>query len=444
MPLPSELLASGVLNRIRVAFKALRHRNLRLFFTGQGISLVGRWMQHVAMSWLVYRLTDSALLLGVVGFASQFPAFLMAPFAGALADRWSRYRMVLAAQILAMVQASVLAILVMTDVVQVWHLIALAVAMGLITGIDVPARQALLVKMVDGAEDLPNAIALNSSMFNAARLVGPAIAGLLIGFVGEGPVFALNAASYLAVIGALLAMELSGEGGEPAGAVLGHIRDGFRYAFGFAPIRDVLAVLAAVSLIGFPYVVLLPVFARDVLGGDARTLGLLTSCAGAGALTGALYLASRDSIRGLGRLIWRSVAFFGVSLVGFALSRELVFSCALLLLCGFAVMLTTASINTVLQTLVGENMRGRVMSLYAMAFVGTMPLGSLTGGALANRFGAPLIVAIGGVGCLFLSVWFSRRVAPLRELVLPVYERLGIIPDVAKVLQSVSDERPRI
>ena len=439
----ADLLASGVLNRIRNAFKALRHRNLRLFFAGQSISLVGRWMQQVGMSWLVYRLTDSALLLGVISFAGQFPAFLMAPFAGAVADRWSRYRMVVAGQVLAMLQATILSLVVLTGVVEVWHLIVLAVAAGLINGIDVPARQSLMVKMVGGAEDLPNAIALNSSMFNAARLVGPAIGGALIALVGEGLVFALNAVSYLAVLAALGAMRLPVDGGEAAGSVLLQIRDGFRYAFGFPPIRDVLGVLAFVSLVGIPYVVLFPVFARDVLGGDARTLGLLTSCAGAGALIGALFLASRSTIRGLGRLIVRAAGLFGISLVAFALSRDLLLSCSLLVLSGFGIMLTTASINTVLQTLVGEDMRGRVMSLYTMAFVGMTPIGSLTGGALANRFGAPFIVALGGIGCLVAAGWFATRIAPLRQLILPVYEKRGIIPEVASGLQGASEMRPR-
>ena len=288
-------------NRFRLAFKALRHRDLRLFFTGQGISLVGTWMQQVAMSWLVYRLTGSALLLGVIGFAGQFPAFLMAPFAGALADRWSRYRMVLVAQILAMTQASILAILVMTGAVEVWHLMVLAVAAGLINGVDVPARQALLVRLVGGTEDLPNAIALNSSMFNAARMVGPALGGVLISVVGEGPVFVLNAVSYVAVLSALTRLHLPREAGAAAGPVLRHIREGFTYAFGFTPMRDLLVVLACISLMGFPYVVLFPVFARDVLGGDAGTLGLLTSFAGMGSLVGALFLASRGTVRGLGR-----------------------------------------------------------------------------------------------------------------------------------------------
>jgi len=435
-------LTSGVSNRIRIALRALRHRNLRLFFVGQGVSLVGTWMQQVAMSWLVYRLTDSALLLGVIGFSSQFPSLVMAPFAGALADRWSRYRMVVVAQTLAMLQAVVLAILVITNLVEVWHLVGLALVVGTINGVDIPARQALLVKLVEG-QDLPNAIALNSSMFNAARLVGPALGGVLIGIWGEGLVFVLNAASYVAVLGALAMIRLPRGRGAPAGDILAQIRAGFRYSFGFPPIRDLILVLAALSLLGIPYVVLFPVFARDILGGDAMTLGVLTGSSGAGALIGALYLASRDTVRGLGKVIVRSAALFGFTLIVFAASRNLLLSCAMLVVGGFGLMLTTASINTVLQTLVGEEMRGRVMSLYTMAFMGMMPVGSLVGGALASRVGGPITVALGGLGCLALSLWFKTRIEPLRALVLPVYEERGVLPEVARGLGAVTELRPR-
>lgn len=400
-------------------------------------------MQQVAMSWLVYRLTGSALLLGVISFASQFPSFLMAPFAGALADRWSRYRMVVAAQALSMVQASVLAALVMTGVVTVAHLIVLAVLMGLINGVDVPARQALMVRLVRGPEDLPNAIALNSSMFNAARLVGPAIAGVLIGLVGEGPVFVLNAVSYVAVLWALARLRVLREPGQPAGSVLRSMAEGFSYALRSPPIRDLLVLLSVISLVGVPYVVLFPVFASDVLGGGAGTLGLLTSCAGLGSLVGALTLASRRSVRGLGRVIAWGSAAFGLSLVGFALSRTTLLSCVLLVVSGSAMIVVTASTNTVLQTIVSEDMRGRIMSLYTMAFVGMTPLGGLAGGAIANRIGAPTAVVLGGLGCVAVSVWALWRLPALRRIIRPIYAELGIIPEVASGLQSVSEMRPR-
>ncbi|MBI4539478.1 MAG: MFS transporter [Gemmatimonadetes bacterium] len=441
---PSSTGAPTLLTRVRFAVRALRHRNLRLFFSGQGISLVGTWMQQVAMSWLVYRLTGSSLLLGVIAFWSQFPALLLAPVAGALADRWSRYRMVVMAQSLAMLQAVILATLVLTRVVEVWHLVTLALFLGVVSGLDVPARQSLLVRLVAGPEDLPNAIALNSSMFNAARLVGPAIAGILIGLVGEGPVFLLNALSYAAVLTALAAVDVTEERGAPSGgSVLRTVREGFRYAFGFPPIRSILLLLALVSLLGIPYVVLLPVFARDVLAGDARTLGFLTSAAGLGALVGALALASRSSVRGLGRVIALSTGIFGAGLAAFSLSRNLWLSGALLVVVGFGVMTATASMNTVLQTLVDEEMRGRVMSLYTMAFIGMSPIGSLLGGALAVRLGAPATVLLGGSACVLLAAWFARQLPSLREMVRPIYERLGIIPEVATGLQTASELRPK-
>ena len=395
------------------------------------------------MAWLVYRLTGSALLLGVISFASQFPSFLMAPFAGALADRWSRYRMVVAAQLLAMAQASVLALLVISDAVAVWHLVALAVVLGLVNGVDVPARQALMIRLIDDPDDLPNAIALNSSMFNAARLVGPAVGGLLVGLFGEGPVFVINALSYLGVLGALAALRVPRAPGDAAGAVLRAIGEGLDYALRSPFIRDLLIQLALVSLVGIPYVVLFPVFARDVLGGDARTLGLLTSSAGLGSLIGALTLASRSTVRGLGRVIARAAGAFGASLIAFSLSRSVALSCLLLVVSGFSMILVTASINTVLQTIVREEMRGRIMSLYTMAFVGTTPLGGLAGGAVASRVGAPVAVALGGIGCLAVSVWAFLRLPALRRLIRPVDVELGIIPEVATGLQSVSEMRPR-
>jgi MFS family permease len=429
--------------RVRTAFRALRHRNLRLFFAGHGISLVGQWMQQVAMSWLVYRLTSSELLLGVMAFAGQFPGLLMAPFAGALVDRWNRHRMVVVAQTLLMIQASALALLVITERVEVWHLVALAIVAGLVTGADIPARQSLLVRLVGGTEDLPNAIALNSSMFNAARLVGPAVAGVLIGWVGEGPVFVINALSYVAVLSALLAMRLAPERTRAPGPVLDHIRDGFAYAFGFAPTRDMLILFAGVSLVGVPYVVLLPAFARDVLGGDARTLGVLTSCAGLGAFVGALSLAARDSLAGIGRLVVRATGALGIVLVAFAASRTFLLSASLLVLSGCALMLATASVNTVIQTLVSDDMRGRVMSLYAMAFIGVTPVGSLCGGAIATRLGAPVTVAIGGVACVLLSVVFGPRLSHLGDEIRRRREEAGVLPEVATGLHTASELRPR-
>lgn len=431
-----------VLDRMRFAVRALRHRDLRLFLVGQGISLIGTWMQQVAMSWLVYRLTGSTLVLGVIAFCSQFPTFVVAGPAGALADRWSRHRMVFVAQIGLMLEAVILAVLVLTGTVRVWHLIVLAVWSGFASGFDVPARQALLVRLVKG-QDLPNAIALNSSIFNGARLVGPAIAGALIAWLGEGPVFVLNAVSFLAVLGALWAVDVRDEGTGNRAPVLKTMGEGWRYAFGFPPIRAILVLLTLISMVGLPYSVLLPVFAADVLTGDARTLGLLTAAAGLGALAGALTLASRASVNGLGAFMVRCLIVFGAALVAFAFSRHVWLSCAALTLAGFGIMAATSSMNTILQTLVEEEMRGRVMALYTMAFIGLSPVGSLLGGALAHRIGAPATVALGGAACVLLALWFARELPALREMVLPIYRRLGIIPEVATGLQTASDARVR-
>jgi len=402
-------------------------------------------MQQVAMAWLVYRLTNSSLLLGVIAFWSQFPVLLMGPVSGALVDRWSRYRMVVVAQALAMLQAVILATLVLSGHAEVWHLVVLALFLGIVSGLDVPARQALLVRLVAGPEDLPNAIALQSSMFNAARLVGPAVAGILIGIVGEGPVFLLNALSYGAVLYALAQLEVANDQAAPSQtSMFRTMREGFRYAFGFFPIRTLLTLLALVSLLGVPYVVLLPVFARDVLGGDARTLGLLTSAAGMGALVGALVLASRSTVRGLSPVIASSTALFGAALVALAFSRNVWLSAAIVALTGYGIMSATACMNTIIQTLVDEEMRGRMMSFYAMAFMGMTPLGSLLAGAIALRLGAPITVLLGGAACLVLALWFRLQIPKFREAVRPIYQKLGIIPEVAEGLRTASELRPKV
>jgi MFS family permease len=427
------------------AFRALRRRNYRLLFIGQAISLTGNWMQQLALSWLVYRLTGSAFFLGLVAFASQLPATLISPVGGVLADRWPRHRIVMGTQVVGMMQATTIAVLVIGGWVQVWHIVALAVWLGAVMGLDIPARQALFVDLVDGdREDLANAIALNSSLFNATRLVGPSLAGFLIATMGEGPVFALNSASYIAVLGALAAMRLprpsTGDGG---GSVLHRLVEGFRYAAGFEPVRTLLLVLGGLSLVGMPYVVLLPVFADVVLGGGPRTLGLLMSAAGLGALMGALWLATRRSVRGLSAVIALSGTAFGAGLVAFALSRILVLSLLLLVVAGAGMMILAAAINTVLQTIVPAGLRGRVMSLYAMAFMGMGTIGSLVGGWLATVIGAPAAVGLGGLGCLVTAAWFARERPALRELVRPVYRELGIIPEVATGLLTASELRTK-
>jgi MFS family permease len=427
------------------AFRALRHRNYRLLFAGQSISQTGSWMQQLALSWLVYRLTGSAFFLGLVAFANQLPATLISPIAGVLADRWDRHRILVWTQALGMAQATVIAVLVIGGWVQVWHIVGLAAVLGMVMGLDIPARQALFVDLVDGdREDLANAIALNSSLFNATRLLGPTLAGFLIATLGEGPVFAINAASYVAVLGALAAMRLpprtAGEGGGP---VLERLREGFAYAADFRPVRVLLLVLGALSLVGMPYVVLLPVFADAVLGGGPSTLGFLMSAAGLGALGGALWLAARRTVRGLSAVIGGSAAVFGAGLVAFSLSRTLLFSLPLLVVSGAGMMVLAASINTVLQTIVPARLRGRVMSLYAMAFMGMGTMGSLAGGWLATVIGAPLAVGLGGLGCLVTAAWFMRVRPALRQLVHPVYQELGIIPEVATGLLTATELRTR-
>lgn len=431
--------------RLADRLPALSHRNFRLFLGGQIISLAGTWMQQVALGWLVYRLTRSSFLLGLVGSAGQLPGLVLTPLAGVWADRWNRRCMVIGTQALAMTQALMLAALVLGHVVVFWHILALSLFLGLVNAVDIPGRQAFLVQMVEGRESLANAIALNSSVFNVARLVGPMVAGLLIGLVGEGMVFLLNGLSYVAVIGALLAMRIAEE--PPAEGsvepVLRNLRRGVAYAFGFAPIRAILFLLALVGVAGAPYAVLLPVFATDVLKGGAHTLGFLTSATGLGALAGALYLARRTTVRGLGRMIVAAVTLFGLGLVAFAFSRDERLSVAVLLLAGFGVMVHMAASNTILQTIVDEDKRGRVMSLYALAWMGTLPLGSLLGGALAARIGAPRTVLLGGLACLAGAAAFARSLPSVREQIRPIYVRLGIIPEVATGIQSADEPTVR-
>lgn len=420
----------------KLIFRALHYRNYRLFFGGQGISLIGTWLTRVATSWLVYRLTNSALLLGVVGFAGQIPTFLLAPLAGVLVDRWDRHRTLVITQILSMIQSFMLAFLALTGVIAVWHIVILSIFQGFINAFDTPARQSFVVEMVDNREDVANAIALNSSMFNGARLLGPSIAGMLIATVGEGMCFLLDGVSYLAVIASLLAMNMSPREMETESTHLWQgLKEGFTHAFGFIPIRSILLLLGSVSLMGMPYAVLMPVFARDILHGGPHTLGFLTAASGVGALAGAMYLASRRSVLGLGKIMGLAASLFGIALIAFAFSRVLWFSLFLLLLIGFGMMVQMASSNTVLQTIVDDDKRGRVMSFYTMAFLGMAPFGSLFAGGLASKIGAPDTLMIGGVSCIFGAVIFMRNLPSLRGMVRPIYVKKGIISEVASGIQ---------
>jgi len=411
-------------------FRALRHRNYRLFFGGQSVSLIGTWMQRIAMGWLAYRLTNSAMLLGVVGFAGQIPTFILSPFAGVLADRWNRRRTLVVTQILSMVQALILAVLILTGSVRVWHLISLAVVLGAVNALDIPVRQAFVVQMVE-RRDLGNAIALNSSMVNAARLLGPSIAGILIAAFGEGICFLVNALSYVGVILALIAMRLpSYEAPTHNGHVLAGLREGFVYVWGSKPIKYIIALLALVSLMGMPYQLLMPIFARDILHGGPHTLGFLVGSSGLGALVGTVYLAARRTVHGLGRVIPIAAAVFGLGLAAFALSHVLWLSLALVLVAGFGMMVQMASSNTVLQTIVDDDKRGRVMSFYTMAFMGMAPFGSLLAGALASEIGAPRTLVIGGGFCVVGALLFKRELREIEEILHPIYRKMGIMPDV--------------
>ena len=428
------------LTRLNLIFRAFHSRNYRLFFGGQGISLIGTWLTQIATSWLVYRLTNSALLLGVVGFASQIPTFLLTSFAGVLVDRWNRHRILIITQTLSMIQSLTLAVLTLTGVITVLHIIVLCVFQGLINAFDVPARQSFVVEMVEKKEDLANAIALNSSMFNAARLLGPSIAGVLIASVGEGMCFLLDGISYIAVIGALLAMKISPKGIEPQRTdVLEGLKEGFTYAFGFAPIRSILLLIALVGLMGTPYIVLMPIFATEVLHGGPHTFGFLMGASGVGALVGAVYLASRKSVRGLGRIIALAACILGIGLIAFSLSHIFWFSLLMMLLTGFGMIVQMASSNTVLQTIVDDDKRGRVMSLYTMAFMGMSPFGSLLAGGVAREIGAPNTLLLGGIACVLGSLLFARKLPALREIVRPIYVRMGIIPEVAKGIQTATE-----
>jgi MFS family permease len=410
----SALEKEQALPRWAVTLRALRHRNFQLFFSGQLISLVGTWMQSVAQAWLVYRLTGSALLLGSVGFASQFPVFLFAPFGGITADRVNRQRLIVATQIASMILAGVLAWLTLTGRVHVWHIFALAGLLGVVNAFDIPGRQSFLIDMV-GKEDLMNAIALNSSMFNGARVIGPAIAGILVSKIGEGWCFAANSLSYIAVIIGLLLMRVQSKPRTSQHSPIEDIVEGFRWVNQTKIIRALLMMIGLVSLVGMPYTVLMPIFADKILHGGARGLGILMGATGVGALFGALTLAAKSGgVKGLGRWITISCATLGISLFCFAFSYNFWLSAAFLLPAGYSMMLQMACSNTLIQTMVPDQLRGRVMSVYSMMFMGMAPFGAFFGGALAHRIGAPITVAVGGIACVFGAIWFGRALPELR------------------------------
>lgn len=390
--------------------RAFRYRNYRLYFAGQAISLIGTWMQMIAVSWLIYRLTNSAFLLGIAAFAGQIPTFFATPFGGVLADNFNRRRMLIITQTLAMFQAFALAILSFTGVVAVWHVILLSVFLGLINAFDVPIRQSFVVDMVEDKADLGNAIALNSFVFNGARLIGPSIAGIFIATVGEGVCFLVNGLSFIAVIFALKAMRLK-PGIKPAktSRIFERLKEGFVYTFGYAPMKYILLLTVLVSVMGMSYVVIMPIFAKDILGGGARTLGGLMGAAGLGALIGAVYLASRKGTEGLHKVIFWAALVFGLGLIGFSFSTRLWLSLFWILVAGFGVMVQTVASNIVLQNLTHDDKRGRVMSFYAMAFMGMMPFGSLLVGSMASRIGAQGALLVSGLACVIGALLFSAK-----------------------------------
>jgi MFS family permease len=417
--------------RFSHAWRALRHRNFKLFVSGQSVSLIGTWMTRLATSWLVYRLTGSALLLGVVGFSGQILTFLLAPFAGVWIERMDRRKLLVWTQALAGGQSLALAVLTLTRLITIREIIALSALQGLINAFDMPGRQAFLVQMVEDKQDLGNAIALNSSMVNLARLIGPALAGLVIAWVGEGYCFLIDGVSYGAVIASLLMMQVKPlEVRRVAATMLVQMKEGWAYVSTFKPIRTILLLFAVVSLMGMPFMVLLPIFAGEVLHGGAHTLGFLTGASGIGALVSAMSLAVRKSVRGLTSMIWIAAVMFGVGLILFGLSHVLWLSLVLMLVVGFGMMQGLAASNTVIQTLVTEDKRGRVMSYYTMAFVGMAPFGSLLAGWLAHHVGAPHTVMITGTVCVLGAGWYTTQLKSMRAVMRPIYREMGILPSV--------------
>ncbi len=416
----------------RVPFlRALANRNYRLYFGGQLVSLSGTWIQQTAMTWVVYLLRDSSFLLGVVGFAGQIPGFFLAPLAGVLSDRWNRHRLLVITQTLSMIQAFLMAFLAVTNLLTIEWIIGLSLFLGVVNAFDMTGRQAFMTDMVENRADLANAIALNSSMVNGTKLLGPSLAGLLLSWLGAAWCFFLNGLSFLAVLAALLAMRLHPPPQRARHRRVWHnLVEGFRYAFGFPPIRAILLLLALTSLLGFPFTVLMPVYARDVFHGGPEVLGLLLAAQGVGALAGALYLAARKTILGLGIRIALSPAVLGLGLIGFSYTDDLWTAVALLAATGVAMMIQMASSNTILQTIVEEDKRGRVMSFYSMAFLGMAPFGSLLIGWLAEAevLGAVLTLRLAGLCCIAGALAFLFKLGELRERVRPIYRQMGILP----------------
>jgi len=422
---------------VTISFPAFRSRNYRLYFAGQSISLIGTWMTRVATSWLVYRLTDSAFLLGVVGFLGQIPALFLSPLAGVWVDRWDRHQAMMITQALAMVQSLALAVLTLTHTINMPWIFFLTFLQGVINTFETPARQSFVIQMIDERSALSNAIALNSSIVNAGRLVGPAIAGIVIAWVGEGYCFLIDGVSYIAVLYSLLAMKNLLPGLRNPPRHIGHeLVEGWCYIVASPAIRWILLMLGLVSLIGMPFTVLMPIMADKVLGGGAHTLGFLTAATGLGALACAVALAMRDSVRGLGKWLGIAAAILGVSLILFGLSRSFWWSMVLMFGAGYGMMQQIVTSNTILQTIVADDKRGRVMSFYSMSVFGFLPIGSLFAGMLASWMGAPNTLILGGALCLLASVWYFGRLPEIRRVIRPVYIEMGIMDDPAAAIEA--------
>lgn len=417
------------------AWRALRHRNFRLYFGGQSISLIGTWMTRVATAWLVYQMTHSALLLGAVSFTGQIPAFLLAPFAGVVVDRVNRRTVLVWTQALAMVQSLLLAVLTLSGLITIPEIFALAAFQGMINAFDMPGRQSFMVQMVEERGDLQNAIAINSSMVNLARLLGPSLAGLIIAVSSEGYCFLIDGVSYTAVIASLLLMRIhKAEAKRHAASMLKQLHEGWSYVSKSVPIRTILTLFALINLMGWPFVVLMPIFAAQVLHGGPDTMGLLMGAVGVGALISSLVLVVRKSVRGLTRVLPLAAAIFGSGLIAFGFSRAVWLSLLLMLVAGFGMLQGLTVSNTLVQTLADETMRGRVMSYYTAGFVGMAPFGSLLAGAMAHWIGAPRTVMINGSVCIVAGAWFWTQLPKIRKDMRPIYERLGIIPPPPEVV----------
>ena len=425
--MPRRLLPAD-LTAFQDMFASLQSRNYRIYFIGQGVSLIGTWMQTVALSWLVYRLTGSVFLLGVIGFTSQIPTFVMAPFAGVISDRHNRLTILKLTQFFFMVQSLAMALLVLFKVVEPWHIVVLSIIFGIISAFDAPARQSLVMDLIDDKAYVGNAIALNSAIFNGARLIGPAVAGIVIAIVGEGICFLINSVSFIAVLFALTLIRIAvkQESSGPAG-FRESLGEGVRYTFNSVPIRMLILLLAVISLVGLSYIVLLPAYAKEILHGDSETLGYLMSAMGAGALAGALTMAARKSVFGLTRIIAYGIILMGLSIALASFSARLYLSMIFFFFTGLTMIMTLSAINTMLQTISDEDKRGRVMSFYAMALMGASPIGNLVAGSIASGIGVEWTMLIAGAITLLSGIWFSLNRKSLRQYIRPIYVSKGIL-----------------